>query len=84
MLWFSQGSNVAECPTCEIELFTWVSPLSLYIICVFVMAFSILVLKAGIRFLDIIHFDFHKQHKCHVFSSFEIRFVLEGINLFLL
>ena len=23
---------------------------------------------------------FQKQHKCHIFSSFEIRFALKGIN----
>ena len=46
---FGYGSNVAECPTSEIELFTRVSSFSLYTICLSFMLFSILDLKAEIR-----------------------------------
>ena len=38
---FFEGSNIAECPTFEIKLFT------LYIICLFVMLFPILVKKGN-------------------------------------
>ena len=37
-----------ECPTSEVELFTWVFPFSLHILYLIDMLFSILVLNAGI------------------------------------
>ena len=67
-----------ECPTSEVEQFTWVVPISLHTLCLIDVLFFILVLKAGIIFWTFLISSSYFINSMDVtFFFFEIIFTLK-------